>query len=201
MATERAEPAAREDEVCSTIRAYSSGMRLAVFASSRHRMDTRSAAPHHPPMGQRRPKPPEKRSNYITREGFARLRAEFDRLWHEERPRVVQGVADAAAEGDRSENAEYIYGKKKLREIDRKLRHLGQRIEAVNVVEPDADRDDGKVFFGAWVRLESLDQDDKEEGDGRARPPHRGAGRIRPRPRLDQHGLPDGQGAPPPGRG
>ena len=123
-------------------------------------MDSRAPAPHSPPMGQRRPKPPEKRSNYITREGFERLRVEFDRLWHEERPRVVQGVADAAAEGDRSENAEYIYGKKKLREIDRKLRHLGQRIEAVTVVEPDADRDDGKVFFGAWVRLESLDEDD-----------------------------------------
>ncbi len=106
-------------------------------------------------MGQRRPKPQEPRSGYITQQGFDKLSAEFDHLWRVERPKVVKGVAEAAAEGDRSENAEYIYGKKKLREIDRRLRHLGQRIEAVTVVEPDLDRDDGKVYFGAWVRLES----------------------------------------------
>ena len=106
-------------------------------------------------MGQRRPKPEEPRSGYITREGYARLSHEFEHLYRVERPKVVKGVADAAAEGDRSENAEYIYGKKKLREIDRRLRHLGQRLNAVTVVEPDVDRDDGKVYFGAWVRLES----------------------------------------------
>ena len=107
-------------------------------------------------MGTRRPtRIPEKRSNYITAPGFEALRSEFEHLWHHERPKVVKGVAEAAAEGDRSENAEYIYGKKKLREIDRRLRHLGQRIDAVEVVQIDEDRDDGKIFFGAWVRLES----------------------------------------------
>ena len=106
-------------------------------------------------MGQRRPKPEEARSGYITKEGYARMSAEFEQLYRVERPKVVKGVAEAAAEGDRSENAEYIYGKKKLREIDRRLRHLGQRLNAVTMVEPDEDRDDGKVYFGAWVRLES----------------------------------------------
>ena len=93
--------------------------------------------------------------NYITPEGARRLSEELARLRSIERPKTVQEVADAAAQGDRSENAEYIYGKKKLREIDRRLRHLGQRLNAVTVVEPDEDRDDGKVYFGAWVRLES----------------------------------------------
>ena len=106
-------------------------------------------------MGQRTPKPVEPRSGYITQEGYARLSAEFEQLYRVERPKVVKGVAEAAAEGDRSENAEYIYGKKKLREIDRRLRHLGQRLNAVTVVQPDEDRDDGKVYFGAYVRLES----------------------------------------------
>jgi transcription elongation factor GreB len=106
-------------------------------------------------MGQRRPKPEEPRSGYITSEGYARMSEEFEQLYRVERPKVVKGVAVAAAEGDRSENAEYIYGKKKLREIDRRLRHLGQRLNAVTVVEPNEDRDDGKVYFGAWVRLES----------------------------------------------
>jgi len=92
--------------------------------------------------------------NYITPQGARKLSEEMARL-RSERPRVVQEVADAAAQGDRSENAEYIYGKKKLREIDRRLRHLGQRLNAVTVVEPNEDRDDGKVYFGAWVRLES----------------------------------------------
>ena len=111
-------------------------------------------------MGQRRPKPEEPRSGYITSEGYARMSEEFEQLYRVERPKVVKGVAVAAAEGDRSENAEYIYGKKKLREIDRRLRHLGQRLNAVTVVEPNEDRDDGKVYFGAWVRLES------ESGEG-----------------------------------
>jgi hypothetical protein len=92
----------------------------------------------------------QKGGNHITLEGFNALKAELDRLWKVERPRVTEEVSVAAAEGDRSENAEYIYGKKKLREIDRRLRHLGQRLNAVTVVEPNEDRDDGKVYFGAW---------------------------------------------------
>ncbi len=99
-------------------------------------------------------KPPS--SRYITREGFERLRAELDHLWSVERPRVTQEVADAAAQGDRSENAEYIYGKRRLREIDRRVRFLGKRLEELTVVtEPPARRD--RVFFGAWVTIEDED--------------------------------------------
>jgi transcription elongation factor GreB len=93
---------------------------------------------------------------YITPEGARRLREELDRLWNVERPRVTQEVADAAALGDRSENAEYIYGKRRLREIDRRLRFLAKRLEALRVVEV-SERADGKVFFGAWVTLEDED--------------------------------------------
>jgi transcription elongation factor GreB len=96
------------------------------------------------------------RSNYITPEGYQRLRRELDELWTVERPRVTQEVADAAALGDRSENAEYIYGKKKLREIDRRVQFLAKRIEKLQVVEPP-ERPDGAVRFGAWVELEDED--------------------------------------------
>lgn len=97
-------------------------------------------------------------ANYITPEGAKKLRDELTWLWKEERPRVTQGVSDAAAEGDRSENAEYIYGKKRLREIDRRIRFLTQRLDLLTVVDTAPPRTD-KVFFGAWVRLEN------EEGD------------------------------------
>ena len=98
-------------------------------------------------------------TNYITPEGAKRLRDELTWLWKEERPIVTQRVSDAAAEGDRSENAEYIYGKKRLREIDRRVRFLTQRLDNLTVVE---NRPSGtnKVYFGAWVRLE--DEDGKE---------------------------------------
>ena len=96
-------------------------------------------------------------SAYITPEGFARLQAEHDHLWKTERPRVTEQVSVAAALGDRSENADYIYGKKRLREIDRRLRFLAKRIDALSVVEPDVEREDGKVYFGAWVSLEDAD--------------------------------------------
>ena len=93
-------------------------------------------------------------SKYITRAGAARLRAELDELWRGERPRVTQAVAEAAAQGDRSENAEYVYGKRRLREIDRRVRFLRQRLEGMVVVDtPPADP--GRVFFGAWVTVES----------------------------------------------
>jgi transcription elongation factor GreB len=99
----------------------------------------------------RPPQPPA--SPYITPEGATRLREELDRLWRSERPEVVRALADAAAEGDRSENAEYIYRKKQLGGIDRRIRHLRRRLGVVKVVDrspPGAER----VFFGAWITVE-----------------------------------------------
>jgi transcription elongation factor GreB len=92
------------------------------------------------------------RKRYITPEGYEKLRAEAERLWRVERPRVTREVSDAAAQGDRSENAEYIYGKKRLREIDARVRFLNKRLEELTVVgAPPGDRE--RVFFGAWVTL------------------------------------------------
>ena len=94
--------------------------------------------------------------HYITPEGAKKLRAELDQLWTVERPRVTQEVADAAAQGDRSENAEYIYGKRRLREIDRRVRFLSKRLDDVTVVtEPPTDP--SRAFFGAYVTLEEED--------------------------------------------
>ena len=92
----------------------------------------------------------------ITREGFERLKAELDHLWHVLRPEVVKALAAAAAEGDRSENAEYIYRKKQLGEIDRRARYLSKRIPALKVAE-GAPADRNKVFFGARIELENSD--------------------------------------------
>src|SRR5579875_2557333 len=93
-------------------------------------------------------------SKYITPEGARRLRAELEQLWRIERPQVTRAVAEAAAQGDRSENAEYIYGKRRLREIDRRVRFLRRRLEGMVIVEqPPSERN--KVYFGAWVTLES----------------------------------------------
>jgi transcription elongation factor GreB len=89
----------------------------------------------------------------ITREGFERLRDELNELWKNRRPDVVKALADAAAEGDRSENAEYTYRKKQLGEIDRRVRYLSKRLESLKVVER-APADPGVVFFGAWIELE-----------------------------------------------
>ena len=95
-------------------------------------------------------------SKYITPEGERRLREELEQLWRLERPKVTQAVAEAAAQGDRSENAEYTYGKRRLREIDRRVRFLRKRLDGMVVVDqPPADRK--KVYFGAWVTLESDD--------------------------------------------
>ena len=91
-------------------------------------------------------------TNLISAEGLKRLEDEFNYLWRVERPKVVQGVSDAAAEGDRSENAEYIYGKKRLREIDRKLKHLGSRLKLLKVAQPPANPK--MVSFGCWVCYE-----------------------------------------------
>jgi transcription elongation factor GreB len=91
--------------------------------------------------------------NYITAAGAKRLADELRRLVETERPRVVQEVADAAAQGDRSENAEYIYGKKRLREIDRRIHFLTKRLDAAVVVRREEARKDA-VFFGATVEVE-----------------------------------------------
>ena len=99
--------------------------------------------------------------NYITPAGYKRLVDELLQLRSVERPRIVQEVSDAAAQGDRSENAEYIYGKRKLREIDRRMRFLGKRIDAAVVVDPAEKRGD-KVFFGATVVLEDDDGNEQE---------------------------------------
>lgn len=93
-----------------------------------------------------------KKSNYITEAGEKHLRNELKYLWKEKRPVVTKAVQEAAAMGDRSENAEYIYGKKQLREIDRRVRYLDKRLEAVTVVY-DAPQDQSTVFFAAWVEL------------------------------------------------
>ncbi len=100
-------------------------------------------------------------SRYITPEGFQRLQEEAERLWRVERPRVTREVSEAAALGDRSENAEYIYGKRRLREIDQRLRLLAKRMDELTVVRATPEQQ-GKVFFGAFVELE------EEEGARRA---------------------------------
>jgi transcription elongation factor GreB len=98
-------------------------------------------------------RPPAKpMSNYITPEGEAALSQELHYLWKEERPIITQSVSEAAAQGDRSENAEYIYGKKRLREIDRRVRFLRKRLENLTVVDK-LPGDQNKIFFGAWVEL------------------------------------------------
>ena len=106
-------------------------------------------------MGRWRP-PRPRGSRYITPEGAQRMRAEVKHLWEVERPRVTQAVSDAAKLGDRSENADYIYGKKRLREIDSRVRFLTKRLEEITVVDRIPD-DREKVFFGAWVTLEDED--------------------------------------------
>jgi transcription elongation factor GreB len=101
----------------------------------------------------------ERRSNYITPEGFDRLKNEHEQLWKVERPKVTEAVSVAAALGDRSENADYIYGKKRLREIDRRVRYLSKRMDELQVVHPDPEQQADRVYFGAWVTLED------EEGE------------------------------------
>ncbi|MCX7626994.1 MAG: transcription elongation factor GreB [Methylophilaceae bacterium] len=97
--------------------------------------------------------------NYITPEGYAALKAEFDHLYKVERPRVVADVAWAASNGDRSENADYIYGKRRLRQIDARLKFLMRRMELAEVVDPAHQQGLEKVYFGAWVTLYDLSKD------------------------------------------
>jgi len=109
------------------------------------------------------PLPPGAR-NYMTPGGFARLRRELDHLVGTERPQLVATVSWAAGNGDRSENGDYIYGKKRLREIDRRIRFLVRRLDAAEVVDPAAPRDDdaeSAVYFGATVTVANRDGDER----------------------------------------
>jgi transcription elongation factor GreB len=102
-------------------------------------------------------RPPQRQgSRYITAEGMAALRSELHQLWKVERPQVTAVVHEAAKNGDRSENGDYIYGKRRLREIDSRVRFLTKRIDAVEVVE-ELPSDRNRIFFGAWVTVEDED--------------------------------------------
>lgn len=103
-------------------------------------------------MGRYRP-PSREQARYITPEGAKTLREELDFLWRVQRPQVTQAVSEAAAQGDRSENAEYIYGKKQLREIDRRVRYLQKRLDVLKIID-SSEREARQVYFGAWVCVE-----------------------------------------------
>ena len=110
-------------------------------------------------MAGTRYRPPQAPSTaVITRAGYERLRSELDELWRVRRPEVVVALAAAAAEGDRSENAEYTYRKRQLGEIDRRVRYLTKRLEHIKVVDT-LPSDRSAVYFGAWVHLESIDDE------------------------------------------
>ena len=96
--------------------------------------------------------------NYISPEGFAKLRAEYDQLLGQERPRIVEIVSWAAGNGDRSENGDYLYGRKRMREIDGQLRRLSKKMKDAKVVDPRQQPDKTRVFFGATVTI--ADEDD-----------------------------------------
>lgn len=100
------------------------------------------------------------RPNYITPGGYAALKAEYDKLFAEERPALVETIAWAAANGDRSENGDYLYGRKKLREVDRRLNFLSRRMKAARVVDPAQHEDRARVLFGATVTV--ADEDDEK---------------------------------------
>lgn len=118
------------------------------------------------------------RPNHITPEGLRRLRAEYDALFGGERPKLLETIAWAAANGDRSENADYQYGRRRLREVDRRINFLARRMKAAKVVDPAAQPDRARIWFGATVTL--ADEDDNERvvtlvGEDEA---DAGAGRI-----------------------
>jgi transcription elongation factor GreB len=102
----------------------------------------------------------EAKANYITPTGYRNLREEYEALFGVERPKLVETISWAAANGDRSENGDYIYGRKKLREVDRRIDWLSRRMRAANVVDPATQPERTKVWFGATVTL--VDEDDKE---------------------------------------
>lgn len=99
--------------------------------------------------------------HYITPAGAEKLKAELNELWRITRPEVTRQVSDAAALGDRSENADYIYGKKRLREIDKRIRYLTKRIDDLKVVDRHPD-DKDTIYFGAWVKLEDEEGNEKQ---------------------------------------
>ena len=117
------------------------------------------------------------KTNIISPAGFAALRAEYDVLFAQERPKLVETISWAAGNGDRSENGDYIYGRKRLREIDRRLAFLARRMKAARVVDPAAQPDKSRIWFGATVELADDDDarrivtlvgdDEAEAGDGR----------------------------------
>ncbi|MEH3104480.1 MAG: transcription elongation factor GreB [Sphingomonas phyllosphaerae] len=118
------------------------------------------------------------RPNYMTPAGYAKLRAEYEQLFATDRPALVETISWAAGNGDRSENGDYIYGRKKLREIDRRLGWLSKRMKAARVVDPAQQQDRTRVWFGASVTI--ADEDDNERvltlvGDDEA---EAGAGRV-----------------------
>ncbi len=120
----------------------------------------------------------EPRPNYITPAGYAALKAEYDRLLGTERPAIVEVVSWAAGNGDRSENGDYLYGRKRMREIDRRLGFLAKRMKAAKVVDPARAKERGRIFFGATVTI--ADEDDNQRtvtivGDDEA---DAGTGRI-----------------------
>ncbi|KTT70443.1 transcription elongation factor GreB [Sphingomonas endophytica] len=118
------------------------------------------------------------RPNYITPAGFATLRQEYEQLFAHDRPALVETISWAAGNGDRSENGDYIYGRKRLREIDRRLGWLSRRMKAAKVVDPAQQQDRSRVWFGATVTI--ADEDDNQRvltlvGDDEA---EAGAGRV-----------------------
>ena len=120
----------------------------------------------------------EDRPNYITPAGYSALKAEYDALFSGERPKLVETISWAAGNGDRSENGDYIYGRKRLREIDRRLGWLSKRMKAAKVVDPAGQPDKTRIWFGATVAI--ADEDDNRRvltlvGDDEA---DAGAGRI-----------------------
>ena len=136
-------------------------------------------------MGRYRP-PQRRGSTYITAEGESRLREELHQLWKVERPVVTATVHEAAKNGDRSENGDYIYGKRRLREIDSRVRFLNKRLDELEIVDrPPANRE--KVYFGAWVTLE-------EENGSEARYRIVGPDEFDLRQGKAEHGLSHGAG-------
>jgi transcription elongation factor GreB len=121
-------------------------------------------APEDEPLDFRAPEEEEdapKGKQYITRAGAEKLHAELRQLLNVERPKVTAEVSAAAAQGDRSENAEYIYGKKRLREIDRRMHFLQKRLRVLTVVDPSEQKDCSRVYFGATVTLENEEDSSK----------------------------------------
>ncbi|MDG5487643.1 GreA/GreB family elongation factor [Sphingomonas sp. BGYR3] len=120
----------------------------------------------------------EQRPNFITPAGYAALKAEYDQLFGDERPKLVEVISWAAGNGDRSENGDYIYGRKRLREIDRRLGWLARRMKAAQIVDPARQQDRSRVWFGATVTI--VDEEDRERvltltGDDEA---DAGSGRV-----------------------